>query len=495
MSDALSPAALAQIQALERLRGNVPRPPLTPLDQRVLWIVGAHLAFLPWALGTQHAWSQLVSLGLAVAGLLAVLLTGEEMGRTAGRRLLRLPFFWVGLAWLAYGVAGACNPAQRLVVQGKLWAVQPLQPVAGLPIGVDVPFELGGPWRVIVVHASVWLVACTLWVGCLRRKVALGLVLVAALNGGLVALMGLAQRLGGMPFLFGLPAPRPGSQYATFIYKNHAGAYLLVGLTAAVALAGWYYLRAERRSAKSSPAGLFVILGLGIAGAVLLSRARGATLTMMVLLGLWLVLFAFWEWRRATRQPWIAALMLAAFGYFVFNGLEAVDAGGAWERIEHGLSGHDASFEARKVASAATAELAAAHRLWGTGAGSFALVFPAFQTKYPALMGPAGSRPFWEYAHNDVLQTLAEYGVVGCLILVAGVLCVFVPLLRQRAYRHPVGAGVVSGVAALVVYSQWDFPLQCPAILLTAVALTVLAVRWTQFEGNWSAGPVPPPQG
>jgi hypothetical protein len=455
----------------------------------VLWLVGAHLAFLPWALGTQHLWSQLVSLGLAVVGLLAVLLTGDGVGRTAGRQLLRLPFFWVGLAWLAYGALGAGNPAQRLEVQGKLWSVQPISHVAALPIGVEVPFGIGGPWRVLVVHAAVWLTACTLWVGCLRRKVALGLVLVVALNGGLVALMGLAQRLAGMPFLFGWTAPRPGSQYATFIYKNHAGAFLVLGLTATVALAGWHYLRAERRASKSSPAGLFVILGLGIAGAVLLSQARGATITMVALLGLWLVLFVFWEWRRATRQPWIAALMLAAFGYLVFNGLEAVDAGGAWDRIESGLSGRDASYEARKVASRATADMAAAHRLWGTGAGSFGLVFPRYQVRYPFLAGGGEQRTFWEYAHNDVMQTLAEYGVAGCLILLAGLVCVVVPLVRQRAWWHPVGLAVASGVSALVIYSQWDFPFQCPAILLSAVALTVLAVRWTQFEGGVRVGP------
>jgi hypothetical protein len=41
---------------------------------------------------------------------------------------------------------------------------------------------------------------------------------------------------------------------------------------------------------------------------------------------------------------------------------------------------------------------------------------------------------------------------------------------------------VLLGLALTVVYSWWDFPFQCPAILLTWCALWPAVVLWTQFE-------------
>ena len=69
---------------------------------------------------------------------------------------------------------------------------------------------MGAGWFVLTMIPMLPLIG-HLMPYYLFLPVALGLMLVVALNGGLVAVMGLAQRLAGMPFLFGIPAPRAGS--------------------------------------------------------------------------------------------------------------------------------------------------------------------------------------------------------------------------------------------------------------------------------------------
>ena len=65
--------------------------------------------------------------------------------------------------------------------------------------------------------------------------------------------------------------------------------------------------------------------------------------------------------------------------------------------------------------------------MYGWGAGSFRYIFPVYQKEYEELWyfydhrkQPYG-RKIYNYAHNDWMQFLAEYGIVGGILLA----CVF----------------------------------------------------------------------
>ena len=82
------------------------------------------------------------------------------------------------------------------------------------------------------------------------------------MNGLALAVFGLVQRLlsnGKMFWRWESPNP---SFFSSFIYKNHAGAYLDLALAVTCALAAWYYLRGVRRLEKSNPAGVFVFFAI-----------------------------------------------------------------------------------------------------------------------------------------------------------------------------------------------------------------------------------------
>jgi hypothetical protein len=227
-------------------------------------MAGIHLIFTSWAVGTMHLWSQAVALGLA-ALVFASTPTGRDGWAGNWRRLVRFPIFWLGVLWLLYAVLGALNPHATYVREGNRWWMVFREPIAWLPQGVEVPFAVGGPWRTLMIHAGVILFGLAVWLAARRRRSGRVLLMTLALNGLVLAVVGIAQRTGYLGFFVaGLrpsdAGPLPAYAFATFIYKNHAGGYLMLALTAAVALAGWYHDHARARGKKSNPSGM---LGLG----------------------------------------------------------------------------------------------------------------------------------------------------------------------------------------------------------------------------------------
>jgi len=108
--------------------------------------------------------------------------------------------------------------------------------------------------------------------------------------------------------------------------------------------------------------------------------------------------------------------------------------------------------------------------LAGTGAGTFAYVFP----NYSQFTGG-----FYDYAHNDYLQILVELGVIGCLPLAGLVMLGLLngwKLLRGNDSKLLRGMGFASimGTVSLLIHSTVDFNLQIPANILLFVALLTL---------------------
>ena len=196
---------------MDHFRAKTKRLKIHPLESLLLWVVSAHLVFLPWAIGGMSEWAQWISLGFAVLGFGVSLIprsyTEEETGSNVFRlvmwpRLAKFPLWWLGLALLALVTIQGLNPAWRFETDGKGWWLRAIPSTAWLPTGVDVPFERGGPWRMLLIYSSVLLTSCSLWVGFTRRRVLQTLFIVLATNGVVLAGFGIAQRLLGNGKIF-----------------------------------------------------------------------------------------------------------------------------------------------------------------------------------------------------------------------------------------------------------------------------------------------------
>ncbi len=484
---------------LETFRAKTKRLKVHPGETVVLACVLAHLLFLPWALGAMWPWAQLVSLALALAGFVASLLprsyTEEHSGGNRFRlimwpKLLKFPIFWLGLLLLGYVALQGLNPAWSFRTDGKLFWMVSVPAKAWLPQGYEAPFPQWNTWRMLVIYASAWLTMCTLWVGFTRRRTLQVLLVGLAANGLLLAAFGLAQRLLGNGKIFWFFESPNAQFFASFVYKNHGASYLILMLAVTVSLAGWYYLRGLRRMEKSNPSGVLAFLATCIAVAILTSYARGITLVMLVYLAVCVAAFVWHQIRLPgeSRKSVVALALVLIFGYFLNSGLDALKTGEAWDKLKQGINRQDYSLSSREQITVSALEMLREQGLKGTGAGSFRFIFPVYQHRNAELKKIGVGHLYWEHAHNDIVQFPIELGLVGTAFVLGGAGYLAVMLIRGYFWENPVASGLGFGLAILTIYAWWDFPFQCPAILITYCALWIAILLWTNFEEQGTKG-------
>ncbi len=492
------PAATAPgRQVLQAFRGDVRTGvPLHPLELTLVVVAALQLCLVPWFFGGMVAWAQWTALGLAAVAMAVAARRRVYEGEYTREgsyvlltlpRLWRFPVFWLGLGFFAYITIQGLNPSHVRMSDERGWWMEPVGHIGWLPSGMGGPFAEMNAWRVLVMLGAPWLLVCALWIGLTRRTAIMALVTALVANGTVLALIGILQKgTGAREILWHYPV-RWGYFVATIVYKNHAGAFFYLILTFAAALLMWHARRGTLTLTKTSPAPIWAFCAAILATVVILSNSKGAILLMLAYLAVCLFGFLTWVFTEdrdgASRgQALVACGLLAAFiaggGYFL-----RLDK--PFERVQAMIEQREenVSVRSRLIVAQATAEMAR-DQLWtGWGAGGFQHYFPVYQRNYEELQPKPRQRPqFWRHAHNDYLQSLAEYGIIGLLFPAATLVWWLSKLWRAQAYRRPVILLLVGGLALVAIHAWFDFQMQCPAVLATWCAGWVLATRWAETE-------------
>ena len=485
--------------AVHRFRSSETRQPLHPREQLLLWIAGTHLVFVPWALGGMPWWSQWTSFALsALAFLVAVFPRTYREALTAGAsfrlypfsRLVRFPFFWLGLVYFAFIAIQMANPAWVYMTKDRSWWVESIEHITWLPHGVaDTPFRPMNAWRTLLIHGSVWLLVCALWIGLTRRRSTRLLLYVIAINGVALAIVAILQRLTNTRELLWL-WPAPSSYHvATFVYKNHAGAYFSAIAALLAGFAWWHADRASRRLDKSHPGLLFVFLIVVVSVALLFTYARASTalgVAYLVVAGIGYVVYAAFR-HRGGPPPFVTALtVLIAMGFLALSAY-SLNIERVWEKFGR-LFEEDRtlSIENRQLAARATFDMGRDSPVFGHGVAAYRYVFPWYQRTYPQIYATTvvvkkqtvERRLYWEHAHNDYAELFAEMGWAGVAMAGALLGCIAAAMRRGAILSHPphlimLGSFLVVALAALA-----DFPFRNPAILTTTAVLVALVLQW-----------------
>jgi O-antigen ligase len=109
--------------------------------------------------------------------------------------------------------------------------------------------------------------------------------------------------------------------------------------------------------------------------------------------------------------------------------------------------------------------LIAAYPVFGCGLGAYESAFMPYKVSGPLLTD--------DYAHNDYLQSLAELGLAGFLILAALISAVLFRAFRAAA--HPLAAACLASIAAILLHSTVDFNLYMPANALVLAWVSAIA--------------------
>ncbi|HHF52085.1 MAG TPA: O-antigen ligase domain-containing protein, partial [Candidatus Aminicenantes bacterium] len=217
----------------------------------------------------------------------------------------------------------------------------------------------------------------------------------------------------------------------------------------------------EKRFALNFVLGAFVIFM--IAGLVL-SRSRSAVFSIIVMFLVFSYLSVFYFRGEGASQSSLRKFIQI---FFVFIIIFAVYAGidATLQRFsKEGLPGGQ-----RPQYWAHTLEMAKDYPVFGTGLGTFALVYPVYED--------IGLYGFLRHAHNDYLEYFSELGGIGFAFLAGGVLLmVFLSFVRWKKKKDPWVKGLSMGcfvsLAVIAVHSFSDFNLHIPAnmVLFTVIA-------------------------
>ena len=257
--------------------------------------------------------------------------------------------------------------------------------------------------------------------------------------------------------------PPPAS---TFVNRNFFAEFVVCTLPfAAILLA---------RARQSAQVALLSVSSGFIVVCILMTGTRAA------LIALWLQLLvvlpyiawlyrkqlAFNQWGRGTR--WLAAGLLVAtvagLGVIPTGNSKLAAEGRGINALERGfrrtgsISPNDPSLGVRMVMWKATARMILDRPLSGVGAG-------AWEDKIPLYQAEGAQLETDYYVHNEFLQLIAEYGLVGWLFLIGLALYLLDALRRtlqgrlpQTQAEGPWRAVLLCGLLSLLVVSNVGFP-------------------------------------
>jgi putative inorganic carbon (hco3(-)) transporter len=441
----------------------------------IFWGLCAGLVFIPLPFGGDVPWA-VFAFECAVFALAALDLTNRHPASkrdrghegTEGRSVgARFPIFLKFLLGLFLAVAALqlipLPPAVLKVLSPRTASLlhemgavgwRPLSLAPALSFSELAHFLFYGVFAFLVYRH----------VGTRRRLETFTLVLLAV--GLIESFYGLAKLLAGSPRIPGFRGDNPlGRATGTFIDHDHFAG--LLEMLFALAL-GYLLAKAERKG--DAPGRVrwtilcgivVVIIGLGI----VFTRSRSSIFILFAIIAL--AAAAVWaggQAKRFARIVWTVAVMV----------IFAAAAVGVKPVVERFAKENMA--RARDVRLGFYANTLKYIRAFpgGTGLGTFAQVYPMFETRSES--GPL------DHAHNDYLEVLAESGAVGggalILFAVTGVAWI---LLRWLMMRDPLARGIalgaLLGVVALLLHSFTYFNLRNPANAVYFMTLYALAAR------------------
>lgn len=277
----------------------------------------------------------------------------------------------------------------------------------------------------------------------------------------------------------------PDSVTGTFVNRNHFSGYLemIVPLALGLAIARMNMMTfgvkgfREKLLLWTSKGILVNVLILAAAVvmslAIVLSNSRSGLVvlafTVFLFLGFSVAAFS----RTGFRQPWAGKTVRATFLCVTILAI-TVGVGSTIRRFAL----DDLLHEDRPQYWSNTVDIVADFPLFGTGLGTFASVYNAYEKG-------SSSEMRLVHAHNDYLEYAAELGIVGAIILIGGVLYVSVSAYlawrkRRNTQARALALGGIVSLAGAGLHAVTDFNLHIPAnmVLFTVVLCLTLVMAY-----------------
>ena len=456
------------------------------LDRAVL----AHLGLLglvtAWAFGGQspEARTWLLIWTTVGVGLFFVAL-GVLDSVSPGTRRRALSDLWPLLLFDTLVLAAATNPTFRMIMREQIpYFIQVDPPRAWLPSSARPDLALRHLWLLNGILISSYNAFLTLRS---RQQIRL-LLFVLAGNAVVLAVFGTFQHLLGSPGLyFGLVKTPQEYFFATFVYHNHWGAYILLATAASLGLLHHAWRRQWHRDVWHSPMPAGAVVALLLAATIPLSGSRSST-ALLCLLMFGAVTHLLIRVRRQRRSRHESALLpVAGILLAVLLASGAISdlardvivrrAELTSRQLEHLLQ--EDRLDSRLTLYRDTIRMGMTKPWFGWGLESYGDVFRIYNSQRAVEV--RFGQPYYRYAHSDWLQSFAENGAVGTILIV---LLGLLPLRHARWSRvsSSLPFYLLAGCATILLYAWMEFPFANPSVLVSFWTCLYLAGRYASLD-------------
>jgi putative inorganic carbon (hco3(-)) transporter len=315
------------------------------------------------------------------------------------------------------------------------------------------------------------------------------LLLVMLLSGTFQAIYGVLEVLSGNGFSPVFDFVISESATGSFVYKNFFANFLMLCLSAGVGLMvtdieinksrkpqDWRIaLINTLLSSKTVNRICLVVMVI----ALVMSRSRMgnvAFFSALIAVGVFVLLLD----RKKSKGLGILLVSMLIIDLFIVSHWFGL------EKVQQRLAETSFSQENRDEVVIDSLPIVKDYPIIGAGAGSFYGVFPGYKN--------SNIYAFYDHAHNDYLEILIEYGILGFVVLGLLVLSSFVKAmsaLKKNASPMTKGTAFACLMAYLgmLIHITVDFPLQAPAnavyfIIFIALAFISKNIRVNQQTKN-----------
>ena len=492
-----------------------------------VWFLGLVLALYGASIEGADTWTYrwldyvcFPAFALMGSSISAFLLSRDLTARPAAelRRVLyrSLPF-WAGVALFTYFAVQDFNAWGVVVDREAFWAKQGLpgievgkfdvrlQPyLRWLPSGLSAPFSSDetshqpmNAWRMMMILGAPWLLFCALRAGLRRRRSYVILAWISVLMAGVIGVFGfLSQYSEGT--ILGYPVPYNTVCFGPFLCRNHAGVYLYLHVALALALTFWHIRRASGEATRGGPhlIGAFLAFALSLLVALTSSTAGVAIALALMFISVPLAYFFGFPGSRGSRRQIIAitgaSMAVAAVAILATADLNPILDRFKQKAAAYQQAGTDDRAPLRRATLSLIADGARTERVWvGFGAGSYRWIAPPYQAQQKELQ--RDGRLFYRaiHAHNDWLEMLAEWGILGLLPVLAGIIWLGRGIVRAFHAGHPETVPLALVLLLLAAHAAidllfWFTPLMFATAFIAAAMLCLTEQSSAERERDLS---------
>ena len=445
-----------------RPRDQALRDTFTPAEGLLFWTILLTMTVSSWYSDPRSFW--ILGFFLIVGGFCPVILITHERTHpffvdTLWTRfwLLSAP---VWLTALQFTMGVLQDPLAQSDIEGQLYFKL-------LPVNHLLPVSLANntTWITVLGIGSIYIVAMQLFIVPKSRSYFERLLPCLCLNATLIAIVGYLQKILMLDAPFFTAGTGQRDFFAFFPYDGHWAAFALLWSSACVSMAllTSRYHHAKEFIQSTGPLYLTGATLLGLSGFLVQARWPAAILLLTFSVMLLTVAVSF---LAHSKDPHRKSIALCS----VFISILAF-AGGIFRAFQI-----DDYAQTSGALRQAAIDMFRDSPLFGWGIDSFAELLPFYADD--TLLGTLHDR-----ATSDLLQILAEVGILGCLPL-----CILITYLVIRYVRglHDIQLTnhLMIGCVGIIALAGLDSPFMSPATFLSFFVIFFSALRWADLSRN-----------